>query len=125
MAFSLAGCGGEAEATAAVDCLTVPQEVSTAIADGSLEGSGFVVQQASAVLGSGGEIYFVAMRFDANGESDMTGVWATTSIAANEASTVISVDGFAKQFTVWPDAEQAFDISPTHPSAQEASDCLG
>jgi hypothetical protein len=122
--FALAGCGGEAEATAAADCLTVPAEVMTAIADGAPEGSGFVAQQATAVLGAGNEVYFVAMRFEAAGEKDMTGVWSTTSITANEAATVISVDGFAKQFTVWPDAEQAFDISPAHPSALAAEDCL-
>jgi hypothetical protein len=125
VALLLAGCGGEGEATTSADCLTVPQEVSTAISDGAPAGSGFVAQQAAAVLGNGGEVYFVAMRFEANGETDMTGVWATTSITVNEASGVISVDGFAKQFTVWPDAEQAFDISPAHPLANEATDCLG
>lgn len=121
----LAGCGGEAEATASIDCLTVPHEVSTAIADGAPDGSGFVSQQAAAVLGDGGGVYVVAMRFDANGQTDMTGVWATTSVAANEASTVISVDGSAEQFTAWPGAEQTFDISPAHPSANEAAGCLG
>lgn len=65
------------------------------------------------------------MRFDANGETVMTGVWATTSITANEASSAISVDGFAKQFTVLPDAEQAFDIFSAHPWAKEATNCLG
>jgi hypothetical protein len=123
--FALVGCGGESEATASGDCLTVPQEVIGAIAAGAPEGSGFVARQGMAVLGTGGEVYFVAMRFDAAGETDMTGVWATTSITANETSSVISVDGFAKQFTVWPDAEAAFDISPAHASAGEAEDCLG
>lgn len=123
-AFVLAGCGGQADATAAVDCLTVPHEVVKAIGDGAPEGSGFVAQRAAAVLGTGNEIYFVAMRFDANGETDMTGVWATTSIGVGEASSVISVDGFAKQFTNWPDAEVAFEVSPAHPSAEEAAGCL-
>jgi hypothetical protein len=38
--------------------------------------------------------------------------------------TVVGVDGFAKQFTHWPDAEAAFDISPAHPSASAASECF-
>ena len=96
----------------------------TAIGDGAPHGSGFVAQQAAAVLGTGNEVYFVAMRFEAAGQKDMTGVWSTTSITANEVATVISVDDFAKQFTAWPDAEQAFDISPAHP-ALAAEDCLG
>ena len=125
VAFVLAGCGGDAEATPSADCLTVPPEVMTAIADGAPEGSGFVAREASAVLGTGGEVYFVAMRFEAAGQTDLVGVWSTTSITANQAATVISVDGFAKQFTHWPDAEQAFDISPAHPSAKAVEDCLG
>ncbi len=96
----------------------------TAIAEGAPDGSSFVAHQAAAVLGTGSEVYFVAMQFEALGETDMTGVWSTTSITANETATVISVDGFAKQFTGWPDAEQAFNISPSHPSASEATDCL-
>jgi hypothetical protein len=99
----------------------------SAIAEGAPEGSGFVAHEAAAVLGPGEEVYFVAMRFDALGQSDMAGVWSTTSIEATGAgvSVVTSVDGFAKQFTHWPDAEQAFDISPAHPPALAAKDRLG
>jgi len=125
VAVALAGCGGGAEATDSADCLSVPTEVMGMIAEGALEGSGFVAKEAAAVLGTGDEVYFVAMRFDSGGQSDMVGVWSTTFIAADESSGVISVDGFAKQFTHWPDAEQAFDISPAHPPALAAKDCLG
>ena len=91
VAFALAGCGGDADATASADCLPVPPEVPTAIADGAPEGSRFVAQQASAVLGTGGEVYFVAMRFEALGQKDMAGVWSTTSIVANEAASVMTM----------------------------------
>lgn len=118
------GCAGEGDAQASVDCLTVPAEVLDAIAEGAPPGSGFVVQRAAAVVGTGIEVHFVAMRFDANGETGVTGVWATTSIGAMDTSSVVSVDGFAKQFTGWPDAEQGFQITSAHPAAKEAAGCL-
>jgi len=96
----------------------------TSIAEGAPADSGFVAKEAAAVLGTGDEVYFVAMRFDALGQTDMVGVWTRTSIAADESSGVISVDGFAKRFTHWPDAEQAFGISPAHPPALAAEACL-
>jgi hypothetical protein len=65
------------------------------------------------------------MRFATSSQTDMVGVRSTISISADEAASVISVDGFAKQFTVWPDAEQAFDISPAHPPVKQATGCLG
>ena len=125
VALALAGCGGSAEAAATTDCLAVPPEVITAIAGGAPEGSGFIAHEAAAVVGDAGEVYFVAMRFDALGETDMVGVWTTTSITANAANSVLGVDGFATQFTGWPDAEQVLGMSRVHPPAMEAKDCLG
>ena len=123
--LSLAGCGGVDQATASADCEAVPAEVMTAIADGAQDGTEFVAREAAAFQADGSEVYYVALRFAAAGGGDEVGVWATNSLAVNQAATVLSVDGFAKQFTVWPDAEAAFDISPAHPSVSAAKDCLG
>jgi hypothetical protein len=37
---------------------------------------------------------------------------------------VIAIDGFAKQFTHWSDAQQAFGISAAHPKALATEGCL-
>ncbi|WP_222272973.1 hypothetical protein [Modestobacter marinus] len=123
---SLAGCGGEDEPRASADCEAVPAEVMTRIADGARDGTEFVAREAAAFRASDSEVYYVALRFGAAGGGDETGVWTTDSLAADVGvSTVLSVDGLGKQFTVWPDAEAAFDISPAHPSVGAAKDCLG
>ncbi|WP_222267424.1 hypothetical protein [Modestobacter marinus] len=97
----------------------------TRIADGAQDGSGFVAREAAAVRSSDfTEVYFVAMRFSATGGGDEVGVWATNSI--DETAVTMSVDGFAKQFTVWPDADEAAaDISAADPSVDAAKECLG
>ena len=104
-------------------CLDVPADLMTRIADGGKDGQAFTAKEGAAVRGTGGETYFVALRFGAAGVPDQVGVWGTTAL---EGSTgIISVDGLAKNFTVWPDAEKAFNVSPAHPSVDAAKGCLG
>jgi hypothetical protein len=123
--LSLAGCGEDDQATASTDCEAVPAEVMTVIAAGAQDGTEFVARDAAAFRADDSDVYYVALRFGAVGGGDEVGVWATNSLAVDQAATVLSVDGLAKQFTVWPDAEAAFDISPAHPSVGAAKNCLG
>ena len=50
-------------------------------------------------------VYMVAMEFSATGIENQVGVWATNSLTAS-GGTMMAVDGTAKEFTVWPDADQ-------------------
>jgi len=117
----LTGCGAS---TPSADCIAVPADVMQGIADGADTGREIVGQEAKAVKGSGEGVYFVAMRFETKGGSDEVGVWGTDAVTSDALTTVISIDGFAKQFTYWPDAQQAFDISAAHPKALAAEGCL-
>jgi hypothetical protein len=120
-AAALTGCGAS---TPAADCIALSADVMQTIADGADAGREIVGQEAQAVKGTGEDVYFVAMRFQTKGGSDEVGVWGTNAVSSNAVTTVIAIDGFAKQFTHWPDAQQAFGISPAHPKALAAEGCL-
>jgi hypothetical protein len=68
-------------------------------------------------------VYMIAGRFTAPGV-DEVGVWATNALPIG-SGLLMSVDGFAKQFTVWPDADKTqAKISSTDDGVDEAKDCL-
>ena len=55
---------------------------------------------------------------------DETDVWATNRLTVGEGS-ILSVDGFAQQFTMWPKASKSeARISPGDAGVQAARDCL-
>lgn len=152
-ALLLAGCGGEDDAaqpsgsgsatsSASEDtqpdqtpdpepskpegCLSVKRGVAQQIASARESGTGMKAGPAAAVKSPDFEnVYFVAMRFKAMDIEDQVGVWATNSLKPRGAATIMAVDGFAQQFTTWPDADKTgAAISSADPSADAANACL-
>lgn len=124
----LTACGGGStvgdEGAAGVDCLDVRPAVGKAIAKGA---SGVKIQPGDvAAIRSPDfdEVYFIAMRFGADGGEDAVGVWASNSLTPG-GGLMMSVDGYAKQFTEWPDASKTdAAISGADPSIKDAKSCL-
>lgn len=129
----LAGCAGtaageadEAVSTSAAptaECTQAPQALLDRIATGALDGTGVVPLTGQVYLSPDyGKVYFVAMRFTATGVEDQTGVWATNGL---DSGITMSVDGFAKEFTDWPDsATTDAAIASTDPAVAVAIGCL-
>lgn len=70
------------------------------------------------------EVYFIAMRFAADGGGDEVGVWASNSLRPG-GGVLMSVDGYAKQFTDWPDASKTdAAINSADPAVEAAKSCL-
>src|SRR5665647_85990 len=127
----LAGCAGTAAGEAAstsaapgADCTQAPQALLDRIATGALDATGMVPVTDQVYLSPDyGKVYFVAMRFTATGIEDQTGVWATNGL---DSGITMSVDGFAKEFTDWPDsATTDAAIASTDPAVAVAIGCLG
>jgi len=129
----LAGCagGGKTDAAApgtsttpAAECTQASQALLDRIATGALDGTGMVPVTGQVYLSPDyGKVYFVAMRFTATGIEDQTGVWATSGL---DSGITMSVDGFAKEFTDWPDsATTDAAITSTDPAVAVAIGCLG
>lgn len=81
-------------------------ELLEAIASGEESGVGMKAVRGVAVKSRDfANVYMVAMEFSATGIPNQVGVWATNSLTAGEGL-IMAVDGMAKQFTVWPDADE-------------------
>ena len=111
---------------AASDCLEVSPELAAAIASGATDPNDFIPGNAAAYLSPNhGEVYLVAMEFSSAGTEDNVGVWATNSLDAG-SGLILSADGFANEFTTWPDAMTTdAEINAASEGVQEAKDCLG
>lgn len=96
-----------------------------AIATGREDGTGLKFQDAVAVRSKDFEkLWFVAMEFTAPGVGTEVGVWASNSLKPG-GGLIMSVDGFATEFTVWPDGgETSANLSINDDGASEALDCL-
>lgn len=143
----LAGCGGSdtadvdepraaARATQApapvatpersARCLDVDPAKLAALAEGAeSDVGGLTFTDGAAVKSSDyGEVYMIAGRFNAPGVDGEVGVWASNSLNAGEG-VYMSVDGFAQQFTVWPDADTTdANITQSADGVSEARECL-
>ncbi len=135
--LALSACGGggneepaeadqEAAAESAQACEEVPQGVLDNIAGGAKEGTGLAPVSGAAYRSPDFEkVYLVAMEFSAEGVENQVGVWATNSLDPAEPGMILAVDGFAKEFTTWVDAETTdAAIGPADPSADAAEACL-
>lgn len=127
--LAVASCGASADASAdpaAQECESVDQAVLDAIAAGAQDGTGLALTEGAAYRSPDHEkVYLVAATFTATGVEDQVGVWATNSIDPASPGIMMSVDGMAQQFTVWPVAEDTdAAISPADPSVTAARDCL-
>lgn len=68
-------------------------------------------------------VYFIAADLTAPGVNDETGVWATNSLG--DGGVYLAVDGFAKQFTAWPDADSTdAAIGGADPGVDKARGCV-
>lgn len=122
--LSLAACGGNA-AVDKSDCLDVPQDVLNGVASGS-DSSGLKPETGKAVKGDTEGTYWLAMKFTAdgfNGDTE-TGIWLVSGLDAASAAPVMSVDGFAKQFTHWPTQINGTELNGTEEKAKAAAACL-
>jgi hypothetical protein len=119
------GCGGsstEAESSSALSptqptvspqadagarCEQVPTDLAQAILEGYEEGTGALEYVAAAAVRSKDfqQAHMIAIRFTAEGVGEQTGVWSSNSLE-NGRGLILAVDGPAKQFTVWPDADK-------------------
>lgn len=126
----LEGCSGGTPAASPSPtqaCETVSAELMQQIADGA-SGVTITPKKAAAVKVDDfpvfGTAHLVAMRFSAPGGGDETGVWAVTDLTAGSGSTM-AVDGFAHQFTHWPNTVGGQTLSVATPGAANAKACLG
>lgn len=92
-----------AETEPADSCSPVSDDMARSVLDGSKQGTLDLVR-AAAVQGGSGD-WFIAIRFKHSAGEDV-GVWQSKSLDVGQAA-VGSVDGFAKQFTNWPDTGNA------------------
>ena len=105
-----------------VRCLKVPGALARRIASAAV-GTGMTPKKAKAVKSRDQEIYFVAMRFDATGVSNLVGVWATNSLDRS-SNKFVSIDTWAEKFTPdFPDAS-GNDAAADNPTAAAAKACL-
>lgn len=122
--LSLAACGGNT-AVDKSDCLDVPQDVLNVVASGS-DSSGLKPETGKAVKGDTEGTHWLAMKFTAdgfNGDTE-TGIWPVSGLDAASAAPVMSVDGFAKQFTHWPTQINGTELNGTEEKAKAAAACL-
>ena len=120
----LAGCSAGKPAAPA-DCLDVPADVQQTIAEGANETTITPVAASAVKSPTEDGLYLVAMSFTLpDTEDPQTGVWATHGLDAASAGPIYAVDGFAHEFTVWPNTVNGHDLSVTEPGADEAKACL-
>ena len=107
------GCGSAATTPSAVtppattssSAVSVSNDLLQAIASGEEAGVGMKPVRGFAVKSRDfSNVYMVAMEFSATGVNNQVGVWATNSLTSG-GGLIMAVDGYAKQFTVWPDSD--------------------
>jgi len=106
-------------------CLPVSAEMMQAIAGGS-EDSLPITPVAGAAVKSKDykEVYMIAMKFSAPGGPDEVGVWASGSTTPGE-SLILAVDGYATNFTHWPDGgKSSYKITQADDGVAESEACL-
>lgn len=90
------------------------------------DGGGLKPETGKAVKGDTEGTYWLAMKFTAdgfNGDTE-TGIWLVSGLDAASAAPVMSVDGFAKQFTHWPTQINGTELNGTEEKAKAAAACL-
>jgi hypothetical protein len=63
------------------------------------------------------------MKFN-DGNGEMTGVWMTSGVTAADVSPLMSVDGYAHQFTNWPNTINGETLNAEEPGVADAKACL-
>lgn len=106
-------------------CFKVGSATGVAILSGAKPGSGVKFVKAAAVMSPYyGNMYLAAVEFSTTGAGKNVGVFAVSELTA-DGLLVMSVDGKAKQFTVWQDTDHsATKISVADPYVAAAKACL-
>lgn len=114
------------ESPAPSSCQAAPAALLAAIAEGEETGVGGLKLSGGQTYKSPdfSSVYFIAARITAPGVSGQVGVWASNSLTPG-GGLILAVDGFAKQFTVWPDADKsAAKIGVGDPGVAAVKKCL-
>lgn len=110
-----------------VRCVKADQSMLNAIMTGQEDGvEGNMTATAGAAVRSEdhAKAYYIAVRFDAPSVEGTEGVWASNSLKPG-GGLILAVDGQAKAFTVWPDADSTdAEMSSADTGAVEALECL-
>ncbi len=98
-------------------CIQFPMDRAKDI----LDNKGMTPNNAAAVRSTThkDQVYYVAIRFHGDGVKDAVGIWATTDVTSGAT---FAVDGFAHQFSDFPQRTDAFDQNDA--SAQAAKKCV-
>jgi hypothetical protein len=120
---ALTACAPAADPEPPAPCGAAPQELLDAIASGAESDVGTLQLTAGKTLRTG-DTYLVAARIAGSGlDGTDVGVWATSDLQPG-VGLLLAVDGFAKQLTVWPDADSsAADIGAGDPDVQAVASC--
>lgn len=129
---ALSACGGSAgtdaqsaapSSSAPVKCLDVDADAQRAIADGAKSGTLTPVAAKAVRAPQRSNAYIVAMKFN-DGNGEMTGVWMTSGLSAADVGLLMSVDGYAHQFTNWPNTVNGETLNVQEPGVSDAKSCL-
>ncbi|MCI1831794.1 MAG: hypothetical protein LKI77_02450 [Bifidobacterium sp.] len=127
----LSACGGSASTGAAstasssatAKCLDVDADAQKTITDGAKSGTLTPVAAKAVKAPARSNAYIVAMKFN-DGNGEMTGVWMTSGLTAADVSPLMSVDGYAHQFTNWPNTINGETLNAEEPGVSDAKSCL-
>lgn len=106
-------------------CVAVSQAMLDGIASGAEKSVGTVKLSRGEAVKSPDfdKVYFIAAHLSAPGVKDEVAVWSSNSLAPG-GGLILAVDGYAQQFTVWPDADKSSaKISKADPSVGRAKNC--
>lgn len=114
-----------APAKVSSNCVAVSSALGQSIISGAEPGAGTKFLKAAAVKSPDfDQVYFIALKFSVTGVDNQVGVFASTALT-DGGGMVLAVDGTAKQFTVWPDADKTdVAISGADPSVAVVKACL-
>lgn len=135
VALILSGCSSDtgaddttsaAEEPAPSRCEDVAPGLAKAILRGAEDGVGKLEPGAAAAVRSEDydKVWMIAVRFSGAGVDDEVGVWASNSLDPGNG-VIMAVDGFAQEFTVWPDADKTdAAMSIADDGADQAVECV-
>lgn len=116
LVLALASCAG-CSTSKPDGCVTLGGDVAQAIVDGFTNSALAIRPSSGRGVQADSGVYYAAYRISVAGQ-DETGVWALDRI--DPPGSIRSVDGFAKQFTRWPELAGANGSQ----SMQDALACL-
>ena len=112
-------------------CLKINKWYPTQVLQGNESGTGKLQFVSAAAVKSPDfkNVFFVAVKFKAQGVGNQVGVWAINGKlpqkAADLSGLTLSANAIAQQFTVWPDGNKTqAQIAINDPSISAAIKCL-